>query len=287
MFQLKTTNFISLFFVLFLLFSCSKTDESSIDSSTENETTNETVSKKPNIIFVIADDMGLDATPGYQIGTTKPTMPNLQQLMQTGITYTNVWSNPTCSPTRATIITGKYGIKTGVLTANDVLNTSETTLQKYIDTNLNSEYSSAIIGKWYLSNNKTHPESVGIEYYAGFIPGTLPDYWNWDLTENGSTTKSSIYNTTAYTNIAINWVEKQTKPWFLWLAYNAPHTPFHLPPTELHSQGNLPTDQASINNNPLPYYLASLEAMDTEFGRLLSSLSSEEREIYGYNFYWR
>ena len=62
------------------------------------------------------------------------------------------------------------------------------------------------------------------------------------------------------------------------MAFNAPHTPFHLPPSDLHSQGSLPTDEASINANPLPYYLAMIEAMDSEIGRLLDTMSQEERD---------
>ncbi len=61
------------------------------------------------------------------------------------------------------------------------------------------------------------------------------------------------------------------------MAFNAPHTPFHLAPTDLHSQGNLPTDAASINANKLPYYMSAIEAMDSELGRFLATLSSEER----------
>lgn len=61
------------------------------------------------------------------------------------------------------------------------------------------------------------------------------------------------------------------------MAYNAPHTPFHLAPTDLHSQGNLPTDQSSIDARPTPYFMSAVEAMDSELGRLLNSLSTEER----------
>jgi len=257
-----------------------------ISCSTENDIVEEEeaiieipeTTTKPNILLVIADDMGLDACPGYSIGTEKPTMPTLGNMINSGIRFNNVWSNPTCSPTRATILTGKYGINNGVLAVNNTLSTTETSLQTYIDTNLNGEYASAVIGKWHLSNNKNHPESMGIEYYAGFLSGEMSDYSNWKFTENGTQTTSTTYNTTAYTNIAIDWIEEQSKPWFLWLAYNAPHDPFHLPPAELHSQGTLPTDQVSIDINPLPYYLAMLEAMDSEMGRLISSLSSEEKE---------
>ena len=278
MFQLKTKSFFSLLLMLSLLFSCSKTEESSIDSSTENETTDETISKKPNILLVIADDMGLDACPGYSIGTEKPTMPTLENLINTGITFNNVWSNPTCSPTRATLLTGKYGFRTNVMKVDDVLSTSETSIQKYLNQNLGDEYSNAVIGKWHLSKDNNHPNQMGIDYYAGSLSGTLKDYNSWSLNINGETSISTIYNTTKYTDLAIDWVKNQTKPWFLWLAYTAPHEPFHLPPTNLHTQGNLPTDEASINANPLPYYLAMLEAMDSEMGRLINSLSSEEKE---------
>lgn len=278
MFQLKTKSFFSLLLMLSLLFSCSKTEESSIDSSTENETTDETISKKPNILLVIADDMGLDACPGYSIGTEKPTMPTLTDLINSGITFNNVWSNPTCSPTRATLLTGKYGFRTNVMKVDDVLSTSETSIQKYLNRNLGNEYSNAVIGKWHLSKDNNHPNQMGIDYYAGSLSGTLKDYNSWSLNINGETSISTIYNTTKYTDLAIDWVKNQTKPWFLWLAYTAPHEPFHLPPTNLHTQGNLPTDEASINANPLPYYLAMLEAMDSEMGRLINSLSSEEKE---------
>jgi len=278
MVQHKKINHSIIFIISIILFSCSKNSEDLISSSEEINSNDEIVSEKPNILLVIADDMGLDASPGYLIGTTKPNMPNFQNLINSGITYNNAWSNPTCSPTRATILTGKYGINNGVLVVNNTLSTNQTSLQTYIDTNLNGKYASAVIGKWHLSNNKNHPSNMGIEYYAGSLTGIIEDYWDWKFTENGNETTSTTYNTTQYTNTAIDWIAKQTKPWFVWLAYNAPHTPFHLPPTDLHTQGNLPTDQASINANPLPYYLAALEAIDTEFGRLLASLNGEEKE---------
>ena len=194
------------------------------------------------------------------------------------IIFNNVWSNPTCSPTRATILTGKYGFNTGVLKVDDELSTSETSLQKYLDTQLNSTYSSAVIGKWHLSKDANHPNNIGLNYYAGSIGGGLKNYWDWDLVINGEKTPSTYYNTSKYTDLAIDWVNNQSDPWFLWLAYNAPHTPFHLPPTNLHTQGELPTDDTSINTNPLPYYLASIEAMDSEIGRLLNEMSTEEKD---------
>jgi len=235
------------------------------------------ITSSPNILLVIADDLGKDATPNFNEGNVKPNMPTLLNLINSGITFENLWSYPVCTPTRASILTGKYGSKTGVLEVGDIISTTETSLQEYIDTNTGNEYETAIIGKWHLSNNVLDPTTMGIDYYAGLLNGGVQSYTNWNLVENGQTTNSTIYTTTKFTDLAIDWVGNQTKPWFLWLAYNAPHTPFHLAPTDLHSQGSLPTDQTSINANPTPYYMSAVEAMDSELGRLLGSLSADER----------
>ena len=133
---MKFSQFSILTFILFL--SCSKGNELSLLEDI-SETT------KPNILLIIADDMGLDATPGYNIGDIKPTMPTLQGMMNSGLKFNNLWSNPTCTPTRGTIITGKYGFRTNVTEVGDVLSTSETSLQKHLD-NTNSGYNHAVIG---------------------------------------------------------------------------------------------------------------------------------------------
>ncbi|GGD24043.1 sulfatase-like hydrolase/transferase [Hyunsoonleella pacifica] len=260
------------FVLLIALLSCGSSDDIDTPKDDTNIATN-----TPNILLIIADDMGVDASPGYAIGDIKPNMPNLESMISSGIVFNNIWSYAVCTPTRASILTGKYGFRTGVTGVGDVLSTSETSIQRHLDTN-NSGYAHAVIGKWHLSSDTTHPNNMGVGTYAGFLSGGVRDYWEWSLVENGQTIDSDVYTTTKFTDLAIDWVNAQTQPWFLWLAYNAPHTPFHLPDTNLHSQGNLPSDQASVDNNPLPYYMAMLEAMDTEIGRLLDSMTQEERD---------
>ncbi len=262
-------------FSFMVLFSTCSSNIEEVNDSDDLENEAQT---KPNILLIIADDFGLDACPGYDIGTIKPSMPHLQTLMNTGVTFNNVWSNPTCTPTRAGILTGKYGIHTNVLKVDAPLSTSEVSIQKYLDNNTNEAYEHAVIGKWHLSRTASHPNDMGVNYFAGTTGGGVPSYTNWTLNTNGTTSTSSEYVTSKLTDLAINWLDNQTKPWFLWLAYNAPHTPFHLPPTNLHSQGSLSTDQNNIDSNPLPYYMAALEAMDTEIGRLLDSMTLDERE---------
>lgn len=251
-----------------ILFSCKDKTEITCEPNVVN-------SSKPNIMLIIGDDIGLDSTPGYDLGTEKPNMPNLQELMNNGIRFNNLWSNPTCTPTRSSIMTGKYGIRTNMLNVGDVLSTNEISLQKYLDQE-NTGYSHAVVGKWHLSNDANHPTNMGIGYYAGLLTGGTQSYSDWNFTANGQTNNSTEYITSKFSDLAVDWLDDQTEPWFLWLAYTAPHTPFHLPPADLHTVTGLPDDQASIDANPLPYYLAMMEAMDTEMGRVINSLSQEE-----------
>tara|TARA_A100001011_G_scaffold41540_1_gene39159 strand:- start:38826 stop:40169 length:1344 start_codon:yes stop_codon:yes gene_type:complete len=269
-------NFLAVM-LLSLSLACSKTD----DLTSIVEIMPEGMVHSPNILLIIADDMGVDATPGYGIGTEQPHMPNLMELQASGITYDNVWSAPMCAPTRATIITGKYGINSGVLNTSNAgtLPETETTIQAYLDQQLGNLYANALIGKWHLSNNEnSRPNEMGIDYFAGLIPGTLTDYNQWELTINGQTNTNEEYITTKLTDLAIEWVNAQEKPWFCWLAYTAPHSPFHLPPATMHSQGSLVDDPASLEVNPRPYYMAMIESIDYEIGRLLSQIPIAERE---------
>ena len=253
--------------LLTVTFACNE-DDDPIDPNTDS----------PNILLIIADDLGKDALSGFSEGSIKPSTPNIDAIRNDGLSFTNMWVYPTCTPTRASIITGKYGYRTDVKWAGDELSQSEKALQRYIDEETNNAYSTAIIGKWHLSGENTglNPESFGIDHYAGLIRGSVQNYYQWQLTEDGSGTMQTEYITEVLTDLSIDWVNSQSEPWFLWLAYNAPHTPFHAPPTEMHSQGDLPTYEDGFD--PMPYYMAAIEAMDFQIGRLLESLPTEERE---------
>ena len=259
---------------LLIIFSCKNNEET---DELCCPTDDQEIADVPNVLLIITDDMGLDATPGYNIGTLKPNMPNLQNLTNSGIKFNNVWSSPTCSPTRATILTGKYGYRTGVLEAGHNLSTQEISLQTYINNNTGNQYANAVIGKWHLgpASQPSHPNDMGIDFFSGMTQSGVDSYYNWSHTENGQVSSSNEYATTKLTDEAIEWINNQSQPWFLWLAYNAPHSPYHLPPNDLHYQGGLADDQASINANRLPYYLAAIEAVDTEMGRLFSSINTE------------
>jgi arylsulfatase B len=228
-------------------------------------------------MFVIADDLGLDASSQYDISAEHPITPALDQLADQGLVFENTWSNPTCTPTRAGILTGKFGTRTGVLIAGDVLSEDETSLQSYIHQHLPGKYADAVIGKWHLEpqpGGQDHPSDLGIGHFAGITGGGVDDYEDWPLTINGQRSNESQYVTSKLVDLAVEWTSVQEDPWFLWLAFNAPHTPFHLPPAELHNRV-LSGTETDIAADPLPYYFAAIEAMDTEIGRLLDSLDAQ------------
>lgn len=237
----------------------------------------------PNILLIIADDLGLDASPwDNEYGYLKPNMPNINKLATNGLIFKNLWSNPVCSPTRAGILTGKYGVHTGVLGPvgkdDTGISLAETSLQTLITQKSPHNYAQAVIGKWHLSSDQNgserNPNQMGIPHYSGFISGSLNNYYSWPQVTNGESKTNNQYITSALTDEAIDWIDDQETPWFLWLAHTAPHTPFHLPPKNLISDQNL--EGSDIEENQLKYYLAAIEAMDTETGRLLESLSDEE-----------
>ncbi|MEM1094881.1 MAG: sulfatase-like hydrolase/transferase [Bacteroidota bacterium] len=226
---------------------------------------------QPNVLIVIADDVGVDALGMYGIGTDQPNTPNLDALAAEGIRFDNAWAYPTCAPTRAAMLTGLYGNKTDVLTVPGHLDLGFTTLFEQVAAVTSRAYAVASIGKWHLArgNNLTNPNDQGADHFVGFMGGAVSDYYAWERVENGVASASTAYTTSQLTDEAIAWIGEQRQPWLLWLAHGAAHTPFHVPPSSLFTR----TRTASN----LDQYLATIEALDHEIGRLLDAMPPAER----------
>ncbi|TAE27383.1 MAG: T9SS C-terminal target domain-containing protein [Candidatus Kapaibacterium sp.] len=238
-----------------------------------------------NVILIIADDLGTDYLGFYEDRADTAPMPNIRKLLARGVRFQNTMSAPLCSPTRAGILTGRYGFRTGVGAVVEMgtvgsLDTAEMTIPRLLNLFAPSGIAKANIGKWHLqspmpTSNLIFPNRMGYDHYAGNFSGQLASYTNWSKVTNGVSSTSTAYATTETANDAISWIKAQNaKPFFLWLAFNAPHTPFHLPPTNLHSYKTLSGSTADIQANPKSYFKASLEALDTEIGRLMDSLQA-------------
>jgi arylsulfatase A-like enzyme len=233
--------------------------------------TNSVVAQSPNILFIIADDLGTDVSKGYFTNSLMANTPTLDSLRSIGITFKNAWAYPVCTPTRASIMSGKYGVKTGILRAPGNLDTAHTSVFNQLKKQPINPYTGAVIGKWHISHpaNPLHPIEHGADYYMGLLDAFPADYYVWDKTYNGATTVDSSYITSTLTDSAISWVGRQSQNWFLWLAHPAPHSPFHEPPSHMFTM--------SPTGNNYRKFLAMIESVDYEINRLLSSLDSAVR----------
>lgn len=231
--------------------------------------------QSPNILLIIADDLGIDAISGFGIENNDlPTTPTIDSFRESGVSFSNCWAAPQCSPTRAAITSGKFGIKTGVFRPPLILDPSHTSIFKKIEEQSITDYSMAVIGKWHIGGNSSsdydHPSDSGVPHYEGVFTSQVDDYYDWDkLNTEGNIEEIKEYATTHFTNNAISWIDEQTKPWFLWLSHIAPHAPFQAPPT-----GTYTTEITDDRTT----YLAMIESMDYEINRLIESMDDETLE---------
>lgn len=235
-----------------------------------------------NILLIIADDYGVDSSALYNStanGATLPPTPNIQSLVTNGVVFRNAYANPVCSPTRSCILTGQHGLRTGVGDIVDMgaaLTAAAFTLPEAL-TNAATGHHLAQFGKWHLASGPNTPRTVGgWTNYAGNLVGAIANYTNWNKTVNGTSTAGNTnYATTDLVNDAMSWMNARgTNSWFVWAAFNAPHSPFHSPPQSL-----CPSYPINTLTNNRRRFEAMTEAMDTEIGRLLTVVDRTNTHI--------
>jgi len=237
-----------------------------------------------NTILIIADDLSPDYFGFYPNHVDTVDVPNLRKLKENGILFTKLSSNPVCSSTRAGILTGRYSFRTGVggivggVGGSNQIDTAEISIPKLLKKH-NPDIAKANIGKWHLKQpmpavNLTSPLALGYDWSEGPFIGQLPSFTNWQKYTNGVLSNVTTYATTENVNNMITWLKAQNKekPFFIWLAFNAPHDPLHLPPADLHKFTNLTGTATDIRDKPKEYFKAMIQAMDREMGRLFDSL---------------
>ena len=237
-----------------------------------------------NTILIIADDLSPDYFGFYPNHGDTVDVPNLRKLKENGILFTKLSSNPVCSSTRAGILTGRYSFRTGVggivggVGGSNQIDTAEISIPKLLKKH-NPDIAKANLGKWHLKQpmpavNLTSPLALGYDWSEGPFIGQLPSFTNWQKYTNGVLSNVTTYATTENVNNTITWLKAQNKakPFFIWLAFNAPHDPLHLPPADLHKFTNLTGTATDIRDKPKEYFKAMIQAMDREMGRLFDSL---------------
>jgi arylsulfatase A-like enzyme len=241
------------------------------------------ISAQRNVVLIIADDLSTDYFSFNEDHIDTVYVPNIRSLLKKGVRFKNAMSNPVCSATRSGILTGRYSFRTGVggivggTGGSNQLDTAEVTIPRLLK-KYNANIAKADIGKWHLHqpapvSHLTYPNVMGYDRFEGPFIGQLPSYTNWTKYTNGISSTVTTYATTENVNNATAWIRSQSsKPFFLWLAFNAPHEPLHLPPIALHTYTTFSGTAGDINLNPKSYFKAMIQAMDHEIGRLFDSL---------------
>jgi arylsulfatase A-like enzyme len=193
--------------------------------------------EKPNVILIITDDQGYGEIAAH--GNPVIKTPNLDKLHSESVRLTDFHVDPTCSPTRSALMTGRYSTRTGVwhtINGRSMINPDELTLAEVFKAN---GYATAMIGKWHMGDNHPcRPQDQGFQHVIQHLGGGIgngADYWGNDYFDdtylaNGEWRKYDGYCTHVWFREAVRFVEeKRDKPFFLYLSTNAPHSPFIVP----------------------------------------------------------
>jgi arylsulfatase A-like enzyme len=188
---------------------------------------------RPNVVIVIADDMGYGDLGLFNEG--RSTTPNLNAMAGAGVCLTQHYSgSPVCAPARASLLTGRYPHRTGAIDTLhgrglDRIGLSEVTIA---DVFRAAGYRTGLIGKWHNGalDPRYHPNARGFDDFAGFSGGSS-DYYSYTLDLNGTEVAGSgRYLTDVLTDHAISFLRRAApEPFFLVIAYNAPHFPMQAP----------------------------------------------------------
>jgi arylsulfatase A-like enzyme len=231
--------------------------------------------KQPNIIHIVADDLGWKDV-GFN-GCEDIKTPNLDALAAGGAKFSQFYVQSMCTPTRAALMTGRYPFRYGLQTlvipgpAAYGLDTTEWLMPQSLK---EAGYTTAIIGKWHLghADRKYWPRQRGFDYQYGAMIGELDYYTHSDAGaidwfRDNKLVIEEGYTTQLLGNDAVKYINAQSpnKPFYLYLTFNAPHTPYQAPQEYIDRYPNIadPTRRT---------YAGMVTCLDDEIGRVVASL---------------
>lgn len=229
---------------------------------------------KPNILIIVSDDMGWSDI-GYHGSEIKT--PNLDKLAKTGLRMEQHYVMPTCTPTRVSLLTGKYPSRYGITAPayGEVIDTGDPTMASVLK---NDGYYTAIAGKWHLGSPPYTPLKYGFRSSYGYFTGQIDPYTHEYKQETALTGKRSWHRNDVYfdeeghvtdllTTEAIRIIEeRREEPFFLYLAHHVPHYPLDEPD----EWKNVYKDMDMFPSRKL--FAASVTHMDNAVGEIIEAL---------------
>ena len=193
--------------------------------------------QKTNVIFILADDLGYGDFGAFNDGIT--ITPALDQMVSEGMCFTQSYAAaPVCVPSRAAIMTGRYHHRTGAIDMRELrglsnMSVKETTIADVFKQN---GYATGLMGKWHNGTigAKYHPNARGFDEFVGFRGG-MSHYYDYRLYYNDTMRESDgRYLTDVLTDESIDFINRhKNEPFFLKIAYNAPHSPYEAPEEDI------------------------------------------------------
>jgi len=231
---------------------------------------------RPNVVLIVADDFGYGDLGCFNDGQVRT--PALDALAAAGLCLRQHYSaSPICAPARAALLTGRYPHRTGAITQHEIHGLDRIGLQEVTvaDCFRAAGYATGLIGKWHNGtfDPRFEPNARGFDEFIGFCGG-WSDYYRWHLRENASLRAGDgRYLTDVLTQEAEAFVGRHRGgPFFLMLAYSAPHSPFQAPEPLVR-----PHRERGLSRVVGTTY-AMIERMDEGIGRLLERLRAEGLE---------
>jgi arylsulfatase A-like enzyme len=228
--------------------------------------------ERPNILFIVSDDQGY-ADVGFHGCKDIPT-PGLDSLAASGVRFSNAYvSGPYCSPTRAGLMTGRYQQRFGHEfnpTGKHGLPLTETTVADRLKT---AGYATGLVGKWHLGSEPAmHPRKRGFDEFFGFLGGAHSYVNSQGILRGSEPVKDVGYTTDAFGCEAVSFIERHKEnPWFLYLAFNAVHTPMDATDDRL-------AKFSGISDKQRRTYAAMLLAMDEAVAKVRKALVETGQE---------
>ncbi len=184
--------------------------------------------RKPNVLLIMPDDQGYGDL-GFH-GNDKIDTPVLDRLAVQSTRFDRFFVCPLCTPTRATLLSGRYYLRTGAASVTrglETMRSEEVTIAEVLES---SGYATGCCGKWHLGEHyPNHPNGQGFDEFFGMPTGHWDNYFDPKLQHNDRMVQTSGYITDVLTDAAIRFVEEhQNHPFFCYVPYNAPHTPLQV-----------------------------------------------------------
>ena len=194
-------------------------------------------SSRPNIVFILADDMGYGDFGRFN--GRYDTTPALDGLIDEGVCLTQHYSaSCVCSPARAALMTGRYPHRTGAVEMREARGFCNLAAREITIADLLKPlgYTTGCVGKWHNGSigRAFHPQARGFDEFVGFRGGGM-DYWKWMIERAGRCERTDgRYLTDVFTEAAVDFIERhQAEPFFLYVPYNAPHGPHEAPEEDI------------------------------------------------------